>query len=617
MDTSTDQDQENSIKFIRKLRKKLRQIERLEKTQRELTDEEKIKLSCKHDIRSKLQLILSTINELNISFESNNHENEDEDDHDVIINHEKDEPQPEVKSVSQPIISVDNEKSEKVILEEAAPPEQNKNEAKVEKESFDKGKKVQNVRSCLRRFWRNSTFEVTELKGHNDSVNCVDAMDNWIVSGSRDTSLKLWDSTSGKILRSMGGHTGQVTAVKILTIHETDELRRSIDRSTIEIFADIDEKQSKDEKIVISGSTDCSIRLWLLPQGLFIKSIYNYNPVSTILYMPEKNCVVVGSSSGNLTVYNICSNLQVYSSTIHKNRITKIKCNGNHLFTSCDDGSLKVWKIEVVDAEPTQTKRSKFDDLDFNIKSDEFDITLKYSFDNHDSYICDRSIHSFLVHDNLLYFGDDGSNIKVWNPRSDVLSKLRNHKTNVPGITDAICVLNNDVLISTSYDLDSGHGSLNIRSLHPECNGAYIGSFNHENIARLSTFISNFTGDIKYLVTGGEKLLLWKFYEPGKQLESVGSDENASSIKIRGQNITELTKPATDSDVLSEDESSGGEDEGKWFWQWSKPKTDKSRKLSDSNQSDTHSESDASRHWKDETTMNVSSYSFWDWCSVV
>lgn len=44
MDDSMEEEQQNSIKFIRKLRKKLRQIERLEKAQRELTEEEKIKV---------------------------------------------------------------------------------------------------------------------------------------------------------------------------------------------------------------------------------------------------------------------------------------------------------------------------------------------------------------------------------------------------------------------------------------------------------------------------------------------------------------------------------------------------------------------------------------------
>lgn len=45
MDASMEEDQQNSIKFIRKLRKKLRQIERLEKAQRELTEEERFKVS--------------------------------------------------------------------------------------------------------------------------------------------------------------------------------------------------------------------------------------------------------------------------------------------------------------------------------------------------------------------------------------------------------------------------------------------------------------------------------------------------------------------------------------------------------------------------------------------
>jgi len=41
--------------IIRKLRKKLRQIEKLERVERELTEEESIKLDAKEDLREELR----------------------------------------------------------------------------------------------------------------------------------------------------------------------------------------------------------------------------------------------------------------------------------------------------------------------------------------------------------------------------------------------------------------------------------------------------------------------------------------------------------------------------------------------------------------------------------
>ena len=38
-----------------------------------------------------------------------------------------------------------------------------------------------------------------------------------ILADSRDTTVKLWDTSNAAEVRSMGGHTGSVTCVKILT----------------------------------------------------------------------------------------------------------------------------------------------------------------------------------------------------------------------------------------------------------------------------------------------------------------------------------------------------------------------------------------------------------------
>ena len=50
-----------------------------------------------------------------------------------------------------------------------------------------------------------------------------------------------------------------------------------------ELVYDISVKVSEDEHLLITASTDCSIKLWLIPPGYLIKSIYNYSPVTAIL----------------------------------------------------------------------------------------------------------------------------------------------------------------------------------------------------------------------------------------------------------------------------------------------------------------------------------------------
>ena len=63
-------------------------------------------------------------------------------------------------------------------------------------------------------------------------------------SYSRDTSLKLWDSTSLVELQSFGGHEGTISSVAFMT-----------------------DKPFESIPLVLSASVDCSLRVWDMEKG--------------------------------------------------------------------------------------------------------------------------------------------------------------------------------------------------------------------------------------------------------------------------------------------------------------------------------------------------------------
>jgi len=71
----------------------------------------------------------------------------------------------------------------------------------------------------------------------------VTADDRYIISGSDDSTLKVWDIETGKLLHTLKGHSSSVTAVVL-----TENGRR-----------------------VISSSHDKTIKLWDIESGKLIK----------------------------------------------------------------------------------------------------------------------------------------------------------------------------------------------------------------------------------------------------------------------------------------------------------------------------------------------------------
>lgn len=119
----------------------------------------------------------------------------------------------------------------------------------------------------MRQEWGNLLLT---LEGHKTEVNFVSFSEPSTVpddkmllaSASKDTTVRIWDVSSGSLLWTLEGHTDDVVAVVFLTA-----------------------ASSTDKKVVASASYDRTVRLWDVDSGLpvtmFPYSVSNVNPVFT------------------------------------------------------------------------------------------------------------------------------------------------------------------------------------------------------------------------------------------------------------------------------------------------------------------------------------------------
>ena len=105
------------------------------------------------------------------------------------------------------------------------------------------------------------------LSGHDGDVRTLDFSPDGVllVSGSIDTTIKLWDMQTGGVIKTFHGHTGWVTSVSI-----------SVDCTTI-----------------ASGSVDRSIRLWTIQTGECYHVIEQQHQVDCVKFSPiNSQCLI-------------------------------------------------------------------------------------------------------------------------------------------------------------------------------------------------------------------------------------------------------------------------------------------------------------------------------------
>ena len=136
------------------------------------------------------------------------------------------------------------------------------------------------------------SLETVIQKGHELAVIsiAVSPDSNYVATGSRDKSAKLWELSTGREVRSFLGHEFSVTTLDF----------------------------SKDGKILLTGSSDGTVRMWEVATGKEIYSINPFNEIITdVVFSPDMKHFVVSCIKYPVRVYDMNT----------KNQITEIEAS--------------------------------------------------------------------------------------------------------------------------------------------------------------------------------------------------------------------------------------------------------------------------------------------------
>jgi len=213
--------------------------------------------------------------------------------------------------------------------------------------------------------------------GHIATIlsSAISPNEKYVVSGSDDHTIRLWEVSTGRETRVFRGHEDSVTSV---------------------LF-------SPDGKYIVSGSVDKTIRLWQRDTGKEIVRLDGHDSsVNSISFHPNGKQVISGSDDNTVRLWDIDTGKQLKKFTGHSSPVNTvvIEQNGKYAASGSWDRTIQIWDIATGDR---IAKHGKFDSNITSISFSPDGKKIVFGCDDGSIEIIDiisgRTLSNFIVHD--------------------------------------------------------------------------------------------------------------------------------------------------------------------------------------------------------------------------
>jgi WD40 repeat protein len=188
------------------------------------------------------------------------------------------------------------------------------------------------------KLWNLATGKnIQTLEGHTSYVNTLAIAPDGktLVSGSADSTMKLWDLTTGKAIRTLQGHQGYVNALDI----------------------------NPDGTLLASVSTDKTIRLWNLKTGITIRTLKGHdNYINSLIFSPDGKMLFSTSADTTIKQWDVETGQELRTLTGHTGYVNQIaiSADGKTLYSASADKTIRIWDLTSTAAPRILTDSASF-----------------------------------------------------------------------------------------------------------------------------------------------------------------------------------------------------------------------------------------------------------------
>lgn len=200
------------------------------------------------------------------------------------------------------------------------------------------------------------------LRGHTDEIQSVafghDGL--CLASGSADGTVKLWDVTTGQLIKSFEEHTGPVNCVafgpkgEILASGSRDGTVKLRNVASGEMIGSLNQNNKVYsiaffERVLAVGCYDGSVNLWETSTRQLFKAIKGRSrQVWSLAFGREGEWLACGNEDGTVAMRSTSNGCRLYSLSQNNVAVRSVVLDrkGLLLVSAGDDGTINLWDLE-------------------------------------------------------------------------------------------------------------------------------------------------------------------------------------------------------------------------------------------------------------------------------
>jgi WD40 repeat protein len=223
-----------------------------------------------------------------------------------------------------------------------------------------------------------------------------------IVSGSDDTTVRMWDATMGAERHTLHGHEGRVWSVAF----------------------------SPNGQLIVSGSDDTTVRVWDATTGAERHTMHGHEDwVRSVAFSPNGQLVVSGSDDKTVRVWDVATGTEQHTMRGHEGWVRSVAFspNGQLIVSGSEDNTVRVWDATTGTEQHTMRGHEgpvnsvAFSPDGQSVVSGSVDTTVRVwdaatGTEQHTMYGHEGLVNSvaFSPNSQLIVSGSDDTTVRVW-----------------------------------------------------------------------------------------------------------------------------------------------------------------------------------------------------------